>query len=392
MPLVRQVSLRYFKSIGLCEVNMNDLTVLVGPNGSGKSNFIDSLNFVADSLNSNLDFAIRQRSGLSAVRKRSGGHPTNFAIKLRLSLPSGRNAVYAFQVGAAADGSHKVQKEHLLISSDGIDVVEMKYENGKRVFSTEPIAPEVIADDRLAIQLLSSFLSVKELFDSLSMMRFYNIYPEDFRLPQQHDSGEFLLKTGKNIAAVLRIMEGQHNYEFNRVREYLGQIVEQLEGVEHRNLGPSETIEFLQRVAGQKHAWRFFASQMSDGSLRSLGILVALFQQSQNPLGNLLLGLEEPEATIHPGACSVITDAIIEASRKKQVIITTHSPELIDHPGIDIENIRIVKSDDGDTRIMPADAASKKVIRDNLMTAGELLRRNQLAPADLKATQFRFWD
>lgn len=392
MRFIHQVSLRYYKSIGSCEVDLNDLTVLVGPNGSGKSNFVDSLNFVSDALNSTLDFAIRQRSGLAAVRKRSGGHPTNFAIKLRISLPSGKNALYSFQVGATPDGSHKVQKEYLSVSSEGIDVVQYKYENGIKVSSTEALSPEKISDDRLAIQLLSSIFSIREVFDVLSGMRFYNIYPEDFRLPQPHDSGEYLLRTGKNVASVLRIMENQYPSEYNRIKEYLRQVVEQLEGISHKNLGPSETIEFLQRVAGQRNAWRFFASQMSDGTLRSLGILVALFQRSPIPTGNVLLGIEEPEATIHPAACSVITDAIVEASRKKQILITTHSPELIDHPSIGIDNIRIVRSDEGDTKIRPADKASKEVVRRNLMTPGDLLRKNQLEPERTKPVQFSFWN
>lgn len=392
MKLINQVSLRYYKSIGSCVVDLSDLTVLVGPNGSGKSNFLDSLNFVSDALNSTLDFAIRQRSGLSAVRKRSGGHPTNFAINLRISLPSGKNATYAFQVGAAADGSHKVQKEYLSVSDDGIGVTEFKYENGRRISSTEKLSPESISEDRLAIQLLSSIHSVREVFDVLSMMRFYNIYPEDFRLPQPHDNGEYLLRTGKNIASVLRNLESQYNYEFNRICEYLRQIVEQLESISHKNLGPSETIEFFQRVAGQKNPWRFFASQMSDGTLRSLGILVALFQRSQNMHGNIMLGIEEPEATIHPAACSVITDAIVEASRQKQIIITTHSPELIDHPSVGIENIRIVRSIDGDTTIRSADKASKEVVRRNLMTPGDLLKKNQLEPDRSKPIQFNFWN
>ncbi|MBY5519580.1 AAA family ATPase [Rhizobium leguminosarum] len=392
MRIINQVSLRYYKSIGACVVDLSDLTVLVGPNGSGKSNFIDSLNFVSDALNSTLDFAIRQRSGLSAVRKRSGGHPTNFAIKLRISLLSGRNATYSFQVGAAADGSHKVQKEYLSVSDEGIGLTEIKYENGQKIFSSESIAPENLSDDRLSLQLLSSIKPVREVFDALSTMRFYNIYPEDFRLPLAHDSGEFLLRTGKNIASVIRNMEANYPYEFGRIREYMSQIVEQLEGIQHKNLGPSETIEFLQRVVGQKNPWRFFASQMSDGTLRSLGILVALFQRSSSSHGNILLGIEEPESTIHPAACAVITDAIVEASKSKQILITTHSPDLIDHEAVGIDNIRIVRSNDGDTTILPADSASKEVVRRNLMSPGDLLRKNQLEPDRTKHIQFNFWN
>src|SRR5690349_3488305 len=127
---IKQVSLRYYKSIGSCAVDLNDLTILVGKNGSGKSNFLDSISFVADALSSTLDFAIRQRGGLGSVRKRSGGHPTNFTISMRLTLPSGRASSYVFQVGSDPNGRHKVRREALSISGADIVPIEYEYQNG----------------------------------------------------------------------------------------------------------------------------------------------------------------------------------------------------------------------------------------------------------------------
>lgn len=45
---------------------------LVGPNGSGKSSFLDSVKFVADSLSTSLDHALRERGTIKEVRRRSG--------------------------------------------------------------------------------------------------------------------------------------------------------------------------------------------------------------------------------------------------------------------------------------------------------------------------------
>lgn len=376
---IKQVSLRYYKSIGSCSVDLNDLTILVGKNGSGKSNFLDSISFVSDALSSTLDFAIRQRGGLGSVRKRSGGHPTNFTISLRLALPSGRTGVYAFQIGTDKTGRQKVRRELLSIYGDQSDPIEFEYQNGRLINNIVKTAlPDEISDDRLALQLASTFPDTREVFDVIASSYFYNIYPEDFRLPQPHDSGEYLLRTGKNIASVLRNIQDNHPENFVRICEYLSKIVTEIHKIEHRSLGPSETIEFFQSVAGQANPWRFFAAQMSDGTLRSLGILIALFQTPPSDRSGLILGIEEPEATIHPAACAILTDAIIEASRKKQILITTHSPELIDHPDIDVDNIRIVQSDAGDTTIRMADEASRSVVKDELMTPGELLRVDQL--------------
>lgn len=393
MKLISRVNLRYYKSIGSCGVDLSDLTVLVGPNGSGKSNFVDSLFFVSDALNSTLDYAIRQRGGINAVRKRSGGHPTNFAISLRLNLSENRGAVYSFQVGAEKDGGHRVQKEHLAISREGLGISEFRYENGRLTKrSVDLVLPEQVAEDRLAIQIVSSQEPARQVFDILSGAHFYNIYPEDFRLPQQHDNGEYLLRTGKNIASVIRNMESTDDRQFERVKEYLRLIVEPLEGIAYKSLGPAETVEFLQRVAGQSHPWRFFAAQMSDGTLRSLAILVALFQRGPTKKSGLFLGIEEPEATIHPAACAILADALVEASRDKQILVTTHSPELLDHPKVSVEDIRIVDSIEGDTKITPADMASKETVRRKLLTPGELLRKRQLEPDRSYQHKFTFMD
>lgn len=394
MPaFIKRVNLRYYKSIGSCSVDLDSLTILVGANGSGKSNFIDSLSFVADALSSTLDFAIRQRGGVSAVRKRSGGHPTHFSISLRLRLPSGRDSVYSFEIGADPNGRHSVRREKLAVGGSDLLPIEYEYENGVLKNSIPDLAlPPTITSDRLALQVASTFPEMREVYDILSGARFYNIYPEDFRYPQPHDSGEVLLRTGRNLPAVVRNLQQNRPDAFERICEYLGKIVKDVHRIEHRSIGPSETVEFFQSVAGQRHPWHFFASQMSDGTLRSLGILVALFQDPGVANLGTVLGIEEPEATIHPAACAILTDAIIEASRFKQIVITTHSPELLDHPGIGVDSIRIVLSEAGDTSIRPADETSRSIIRDQLLTPGELLRQDQLLASPKPPQQYSFLD
>lgn len=80
-----RVVLRNYKSIGHCNVRLHPLTFLVGANGSGKSNFLDALHLVRDSLTGSLDNALNERGGLSEVRRRSSGHPTNFGIRLEFT-------------------------------------------------------------------------------------------------------------------------------------------------------------------------------------------------------------------------------------------------------------------------------------------------------------------
>jgi len=166
---------------------------------------------------------------------------------------------------------------------------------------------------------------------------------------------------------------------YDRICEYLRRIVSSIERVEIKSLGPTETIQFSQNVQGAAAAWRFEALNMSSGTLRSLGVLTALFyQHKRQEFGVPFIGIEEPEGTIHPGAAAVLMDAILEASKFGQILFTTHSPELLDHPDVRHDNLLVVTSEKNETTIGHADQASRGAMRDSLVTAGELLRANQL--------------
>jgi len=149
--------------------------------------------------------------------------------------------------------------------------------------------------------------------------------------------------------------------------------------VERKAVGPMETLEFRQDMAGSKHPWKFLAQNMSDGTLRALGVLTALLQ-SNIDYSPMLVGIEEPETALHPAASAALREALTRAAEQTQVIVTSHSPDLLDDQSIDADSLLAVVSEGGETRIAPLDEASKTVLRDHLFSAGELLRLNQLAP------------
>ncbi len=140
-----------------------------------------------------------------------------------------------------------------------------------------------------------------------------------------------------------------------------------------------ETLEFKQEMAGASHPWRFLAQNMSDGTLRALGVLVALFQGNRD-YAPTLVGIEEPETALHPAASASLREALTRASRETQVIVTSHSPDLLDDPDLPTERLLSVVSEGGETHIAPLDDASRTAMRHQLFSAGELLRLNQLAP------------
>ena len=107
---VNRVAIRNYKSIAQCTVRLHPLTLLVGPNGAGKSNFVDALRFMADSLNANIEQALRDRGGIGAVRRISRGHPHHFGLEVEIHLPDNATATYGFQIRAEPNGGFSVQR------------------------------------------------------------------------------------------------------------------------------------------------------------------------------------------------------------------------------------------------------------------------------------------
>lgn len=379
-PFLQKVVLQHYKSIGLCSVELGPLNFLVGPNGAGKSNFLDALRFTADSLKTSLEHALRKRGGIQEVRKRSAGRPTNFGVDLYWRLPTGESGRYAFKIGARSGESFEVQREWCLIHDPkfGAEPETFDVRSGQ-VHSTTLKSPPAAAHDRLFLVAASGQPQFRPLYDALVTMGLYNFTPTEIRNLQASDLGEVLADDGHNLASVLKRLVGRDGKERNRVTELLGRVVPGISGVSHKQMGKKETIEFDQWTAGQDKPWKFDAESMSDGTLRALAILVALFQPpSTDGRPVRVVGIEEPESALHPGAAGVLRSALFEASRTRQVIVTSHSPDLLDDKQVPAESILAVSHQDGETMLGPVDEASRASIRDRLFTAGELLRLNQL--------------
>lgn len=188
-----------------------------------------------------------------------------------------------------------------------------------------------------------------------------------------------LKPVGENIVSVIGHLERVAPQNLAEIQNYLQTVVPMMHGIERKQMGPLETLEFRQDVAGAKQPWRFPAQNMSDGTLRALGVLTALFQGNQDHAPSLI-GIEEPETALHPAASAALREALTRASARTQVMVTSHSPDLLDDRHIQPENILAVVAEGGETHIGPLDEASISVMRDHLFSAGELLRLNQLAP------------
>lgn len=376
-PFLTRVVLRNYKSIGVCDVRLGPLTYLVGANGSGKSNFLDALHLVRDALSGSLDNALNERGGLAEVRRRSSGHPTHFGIRLEFVLPDLRAGHYAFNIGSLPGRGYEVLTEECVIDGIGKGPFFL-IERGLLKKSSEATFP-ALTSDRLALVGVSGLAVFRPVFDALTAMGFYNLNPKLMRDPQKPQDGRLLKTVGENIVSVVGHLERVAPDQMAIIQEYLQTVVPMVHGVERKQIGPLETLQFRQDMKGAKHPWHFPAQNMSDGTLRVLGVLTALFQANRD-YAPLLIGIEEPETALHPAASSALREALLKASKTTQIIVTSHSPDLLDDRSIDPEHFLAVISEGGETRIGPLDQASLTAMRSQLFSAGELLRINQLAP------------
>lgn len=378
---IRRVSITNYKSFARTRVDLDQLTLLVGKNGSGKSNFVDALSFVRECLEDSTAIAFRNRGGLAAVRRRSNGHPYNIGISLELDLPDNSRVHYAFKIAAkpkdqSREGfrvSHEICSIcHFMGEEHGFEVKEGQFT--KPPFSG--FGPK-LSGERLALFSLADLEPFSTVYNFLTGIRRYSIHPELLREPQEPDAGLYLEPDGSNAAAVLRRLaeSPELSERYSRVCSILDKVVEGVRGVEPKSVGRKDTFEFKQDV-GLEHPWTFDPINMSEGTLRVLGLLLAVYQ----PGDASVICIEEPEATIHPAAAELLIQVLEDASASRQVIVTTHSPDILDYEELSSEQIRVVWMSKGTSQIAPMSPMGRGAIREHLYTPGELLRIDELNP------------
>lgn len=187
-----------------------------------------------------------------------------------------------------------------------------------------------------------------------------------------------MAEDGSNWCSILR--QSKNEEWLPDLRAALGSLTGDIDDLRVSQIGGYLTAEFhhqfapsIEQKSTDTGKW-MSSSQESDGTLRMAGILTALLQEP--PL--TLIGIEEPELTIHPGALRLLYDFLEEASTRSQVVITTHSPDLLEH--LNADEVRVVSRTDGVTTVSEIDETQRREVRDRLLTLGELMRIEGIRP------------
>lgn len=380
-PTIKELVLKRFRSVPSERITFDNPTIFVGRNGSGKSNLVSVFSFLADAMASPLQAVFDKAGGISTVRNRTSGqsYPPNLGLRVDFGRMNGKAAsgFYAFEVRALPNYGFSVVREQCSVAFERgarswFDRVGTKFTSnvGGMKPSLDPAS--------LSLPLVGGEVKFAPVLRTLAAMRVYSIEPGKLREMQEPDSGTSLKSDGGNVTSVLKEIERQSGGDFQRISQILATIVPNTKRVQVKKHGKNLSLEFTQEW-GEKKRLKFEGFSMSDGTLRAIGLLAAVFQR---PVPSLI-AVEEPEATIHPGALESVLDLLRHASKHMQVVITTHSPELLDAKWITDHHLRVVEWREGATRVAPVSEATRKALHDHLMGAGELLRSSALEPAPL---------
>ena len=376
--LITKVSVEGFRSLRRVSVELESgLTVLVGPNGAGKSAFIDVLAFLQEALATSPQDAFKSRGGIDQVRTRTQGG--TLFITIRVEVHSRHEGQFS---GEYLVRFRSRPSKHTFVVTEEACTVSMAAEAMQHRFvvresrwleSTVGATPQ-LAGNRLALPLLSGTAYFAPIYTALTSLHFYAVDPGAVAAVQEPDDGVHLAPDGSNAASVLKRLRTNNEWLYEKVVQGIGLIVPEVRMVTPKTRGRRQTISF-DELFEDKTAVAYDARYMSAGTLRILALLLAAYQAKPPTL----VGLEEPETALHPGTAEALAGILREAALRLQILITTHSPALINH--VDVATLRAVARLNGQTVISAIDEAQRQVIREGLFDPGELHRFDGLRPS-----------
>lgn len=386
---LKTVRIQHYKSLNDVTVHLHPgVTVIVGPNGVGKSNFVDVFRFLHDAVASNLDDAIRKREGIVRLLQYYKTRPSD--IYLNFTFKDDREEFeYYLRLGGKGNGDWYIVRESLspLETAEPIEY-GMRYvreSSEKLIVDQDEI--EGFPEHRLALGMLLRQIQDSQpekndfrlrsiplgfrIIREVSHWSHCTIYPNILKKPANPDRSRLALEeSGENWATVIKSAKPA---TMERIYEAMRAVLPDFRHVKVETVGSYLIPRFF--FASGEETIAFDPMQLSDGTLRLFGILLAAYQQ---PPPRLLV-IEEPEQTIYPGALAVLADVFSEISETTQVIITTHSPHLISH--FTPDQIRVAYLQNGLTQIANIHPHQMEAIHEGLMSLGEFMATEGLQPA-----------
>lgn len=420
---IKKLKVSNFKSFKELDLELGQFNVLIGANASGKSNFTEIFKFLRDIPENSLEDAVLRRGGLQSLLNLKIGDQSDFTMQVEVQylkdrwwpvlVPSKKLKVvgidYSFTLGIRINEffikSDKLK--HILKSISlsengkvkrGVDEtledaeIIFYHSDGKQGFDINPINKidllglgkvkdilsllfsELHYEEIQGISSKTLLINIPHIFIRPWDKPFGNIAIYDFDPHLAKEAVQFASKAeleenGKNLALVLNNI-----IEDDDKKRTLCNLMEDLlpfvEDVDTEKYADSILIRLRENFYRDKYLRSYL---LSDGTINIAALIAALYFEEKD-----LIIIEEPERNIHPHLISRLLNMMKEASNERQIIVTTYSPEVVKHAGI--ENILFVSRDkDGFSIISrPSEKEEVKTFLQNELGLDDLFVQNLL--------------
>lgn len=375
---ITRLKLTNWKNFKSADVRLGARVFVIGPNASGKSNLLDVFRFLRDVAGESLRAAVKRRSGVSSIRCLSATRNNRVAIDVEMI--DEENVTWRYRLEFLQDNNQRpVIAEEAVWRGDEQIVSRPEPEDEKdaeRLTETALERPSTNQD----------FRGISNFFKTVTYL---HLIPQAVRDPTGFAPGPVQDDPfGRDI--LVRIWNTNRRTQGARLKK----IGEALKAA----LPQLQSLEVEPDEAGKPHLVAVYANwraqgakqrenQFSDGTIRLLGLLWATFEGA----GPLLI--EEPELSLHPEIVRRLPSMFVRINRMRkevarQILISTHSPDLLSDTGIPAEEVLVLKPTDQGTVIEIATEADKTAMRSGLTAADVLLPRS--APTNVDQLTLAF--
>jgi predicted ATPase len=333
---VRSLWISGFSSFKQLQWKPERLNVLIGPNGTGKSNLLRALELIRASAMGNLrDFVLR-KGGLPRLLWGGSAQESEFEISAESNPDSDsiEYPVYFFGL-VPQSASLKVETEGLVFLEQSAPDARVLDRHGTELTVREGDEDLVLglgkypAETETALSMVSALWKHRGPYQFQQYLRAWAIYHDlrvdehaEIRRPAVDRAEQRISPDGQNLIPLLKTL---YQGDFKDAIDH-GMAAAFPDDYEELFFRPTEP-DRVQLYVRRKHGHREdSATDLSDGTIRFLLLLAILATPDPPPL----IAIDEPESGLHPSMLPIIAEFAAAAATRTQVILSTHSPQMLD--------------------------------------------------------------
>jgi predicted ATPase len=376
--MITRLRVKNYLSLRDVDIVLGKRNVLVGPNMSGKTNLIDCLKFLTNMVSSGLNKAFLDRGGFSEVVWK-GGVESRISVQVTIEDREAAPELvkiydYELSVVGSPTGLISVERERLEIRvGDQVStLIDLENGHGRVTHLDGGPAFEPPGPGRSALEFAVPGWEGTSVRDFMTAWRFYRLIPSQMRQSNLAVGQQFLNEDGSNFSSWFMTLQTGYPDAFRLIKQAATDVLPDIEEI---LIPPTQfaTTHMLTRERPLKRPvsiWR-----MSDGELMFLAWLSLIL--APDDFGAPLFCAEEPENHLHPRLLETLVELHTQRQHElsphaAQVILTTHSPYLVDR--MNLADLIVVERKKGATHYTRP--ASKSHLK-------ELLEREELGLGEL---------